>query len=89
MKEVYVGSCANGIDWEVIHENGNIKLKTETGKETVVEFNNYKSEVLKFVDKVERFYIESGDKKISEDEIERKGYIEFWNEWKKRRSKWN
>lgn len=89
MKEVYVGSCANGIDWEVIHENGNIKLKTENGEETLIEFDHYKSEVLKFVDKVERFYIESGEKKISSDETERKGYLEFWNEWKRRKRKWN
>ena len=87
-KEVYVGGCPSGIDWEVIHENGCVKLRTESGKETLINFDFYKSEVLKFVDKVEHFYIESGEKTIPEDEFERNGYVEFWKEWKIKRSKW-
>ncbi|GAB3723045.1 hypothetical protein GCM10028861_24490 [Flavobacterium koreense] len=89
MEEVYVGGCSKGIDWEVIHENGNVKFKTETGKETLVEFDFYKTQVIKFVDKVEQFYVESGEKKIPEDEFDRNAYLEFWNEWKTRRNKWN
>ena len=88
MEEVYVGGCPSGIDFEVIHENGYVRLKTESKKETLVPFSLYRSEVLKFVDNVEQFYIESGEKEIPEDEFERKGYLEFWNEWKIRRNKW-
>jgi hypothetical protein len=88
LDEVYVGGCANGIDWEVIHENENIKLKTESGNETIVDFELYKTQVLKFADKVEQFYKDSGEKKISEDEYERIGYAEFWNEWNRNGNKW-
>jgi len=87
-EEVYVGGCPSGIDWEVIHENECVKLRTESGKETLIDFDFYKSEVLKFVDKVEHFYIESGEKTIPENEFERNGYLEFWKEWKIKRSKW-
>lgn len=88
MDEVYVGGCPSGIDWEVIHENGNVKLKTESGKETTITFDLYKTQVLNFVDKIEIFFKESGEKKIPEDEFDRNGYLEFWNEWNKRRNKW-
>ena len=88
MAEVYIGGCPSGIDFEVVHENGSIKLKTESEKETLIPFNLYKSEILKFVDKVEQFYIESGEKEIPEDEFNQKGYLEFWNEWRIRRTKW-
>ena len=30
---VYIYGCPNGLDWSVIHENGRIKLVTESGKE--------------------------------------------------------
>lgn len=88
LHEVYVGGCGIGIDWQVIHENGKIKLKSESGKETIVEFNLYKTQVLEFADKVEQFYKDSGEKKIPEDEFDRIGYTEFWNEWKRNRIKW-
>ncbi len=87
-EEVYIGGCPNGIDWEVIHQNGSIKLRTESGKETLLDFDFYKSEILEFVDKVENFYIQSGEKIIPDNEFERNGYLEFWNEWKIRRSRW-
>ena len=30
MEELYIGGCSSGIDWEVIHENGFVKIKTES-----------------------------------------------------------
>ncbi|MBQ9150831.1 MAG: hypothetical protein IJX72_01170, partial [Clostridia bacterium] len=35
-EELIICGCPNGIDWSVIHENGQIKLITENGQETVV-----------------------------------------------------
>lgn len=87
-EEVYVDGCPNGIDWEVIHENTFVKLRTKSGKEALIDFDFYKSEILYFVDQVENFYLESGEKIIPDDEFERNGYLEFWNEWKIRRSRW-
>ncbi|UKM63473.1 hypothetical protein GSB9_00015 [Flavobacteriaceae bacterium GSB9] len=88
MEEVYIGSCPTGIDWEVTHENGIVTLKTESGTETKVDFENYKSEVLNFVDQVEEFYKNSPEKEIPKDEFDRKGYLQFWEEWNEKRNKW-
>ncbi|MCC1485530.1 hypothetical protein [Winogradskyella immobilis] len=88
MEEVYIGSCPTGIDWEVTHENGIVTLKTESGTETQVDFENYKSEVLNFVDQVEEFYKNSPEKEIPKDEFDRKGYLQFWKEWNEKRNKW-
>ncbi|MFD2697814.1 hypothetical protein ACFSQ0_07400 [Mesonia sediminis] len=88
MEEVYIGSCPTGIDWEVTHENGIVTLKTESGTETKIDFENYKSEVLSFVDEVEEFYKNSPEKEIPEDEFDRRGYLQFWKEWNEKRNKW-
>ena len=88
MEEVYIGSCPSGIDWELTHENGIVTLKTESGNETKVDFKEYKSQVLDFVDQVEDFYKNSPEKEIPKDEFDRKGYLQFWKEWNEKRSKW-
>jgi hypothetical protein len=88
MEELYIGGCQNGIDWEVTHEDKIVKLKTKSEKTTSIDFEYYKSEILNFVDKVEQFYIESGEKTIPEDDFDRNAYLEFWNEWKTKRQKW-
>ena len=88
MEEVYIGSCPTGIDWEVTLENEIVTLKTESGTETKVDFENYKSEVLNFVDQVEEFYKNSPEKEIPKDEFDRKGYLQFWKEWNEKRNKW-
>jgi hypothetical protein len=32
MEELYIGGCSSGIDWEVIHENGFVKIKMKVEK---------------------------------------------------------
>ena len=88
MDEVYVASCPSGFDWQVIHENDSVKLITESGNKTKINFEDYKRQVLNFVDQVEKFYEESSDKEISEDETIEKGYLQFWKEWKDHRIRW-
>ena len=88
MDEVYIGSCPTGIDWQVTHKNGTVTLKTESGIETEVDFTEYKSQVLDFVDQVEQFYKNSPEKEIPKNEFDRNGYLQFWKEWNEKRSKW-
>ena len=45
--------------------------------------------VNKFSDKVEEFYKKSKPKRKPKDEIERKGYEEFWLEWMELKNKIN
>lgn len=84
--DVFICGCPNGIDWNVIHEGENVKLITETGTETIININEYKKEVFKFVDLIEEFYNKSTPKILPEDEMERQGYIAFWKEWHRRRN---
>ena len=84
--DVFICGCPNGIDWSVIHENGNIKLITESGKETIISLEEYKKEVFKFADSIENFYNICTKKIMPADEQERNAYIAFWNEWHRRRN---
>ena len=88
MDEVYIGSCPSGIDWELKHKNGTVTLKTENGIETEIDFTHYKSQVLEFVDKVEKFYKDSIEKEIPKDDFDKTGYLQFWKEWREKRNKW-
>ena len=87
LTNVNILGCDYGIDWSVIHENNYIKIITEGGNETIVNIDDYISEVYKFVDKVEDFYKSCKCKNIPCDEFERDGYIAFWNEWNIRRNR--
>ncbi|MCK5687395.1 hypothetical protein KAJ27_24895 [bacterium] len=87
MEEVLILGCPNGIDWEVIHIDNEIKLKTEKGTEARIDFETYKSKVLSFVDQIEKFYVNADEKIVILEEWEA-GYAKFREEWKERRNKW-
>lgn len=84
--ELIICGCPNGIDWSVIHENGQIKLITETDRETVLPFEEYKQKVFAFADEIEAFYRNSQDK-VFRDEEDRQVYAAFWDEWHQIRDK--
>jgi RNAse (barnase) inhibitor barstar len=80
--------CPNGIDWSIIHENDTILLITETSNKTSVPFDEYKNEVIDFVNNVETFYSVCSPKIIPRDPFEKLGYLTFWNEWNFRKEKY-
>ncbi len=82
LSKVDICGCPNGVDWSVLHENGNVVLVTEAGERTEILFDEYKTTVFAFADQVEAFYNAAADKKLPKDEFDRSGYIAFWNEWK-------
>jgi len=89
-QNVYLQGCFTGHNFWVEHKNKNVELITETGKEKILlDFETYKNEVLKFVDKVSDFYSQSLPRILPEDEYDRIAYSKFWEEWDKRRSEWN
>ena len=77
--------CPNGIDWSVFHEGESVVLITEAGNKTNVPLNEYRQTVFEFVDEIEAFYKNSTEKTLPTDELDRNGYLAFWNEWKARR----
>lgn len=85
LSNVTIIGCDNGIDWSVLHEDDQVRLITESGRETRVALPEYKAEVYKFADKVEAFYNRCTPKDLSRNEFDRDGYIAFWNEWHRRR----
>jgi hypothetical protein len=89
MDEVDIGNCNIGFDWEVIHVDNEIVLRTESGTEAVLGFDFYKKVVLQFSDEIEQFYLNSEDKVLPTDDFDRKGYLQFRKEWKEHRAKWN
>lgn len=87
LTEVSIIGCDNGIDWTVLHEDNRVKIILENGEETIVDLEEYRLEVFRFVDKIEDFYKKCSPKKLSKDKFESDGYIAFWNEWHRRRGK--
>ena len=78
--ELVIIGCPNGIDWSVIHENGQIKLITDSEQETVVPLETYKQAVFAFADEIEAFY-QNSQTKVFNDEEDRCVYHAFWDEW--------
>ena len=85
LSSVEIMGCPNGVDFSVLHENGQIVLVTESGKRTVVSAEAYREAVFAFADHIEAFYRNSAEKILPEDIFERNGYVAFLNEWKRLR----
>lgn len=77
-----------GKNWWVIHQDNQVRLLTKSNSETIIPFEDYKYEVLKFVDKVQDFYESSKPKTLPKDEYDKDGYLKLWKEWELRRNKW-
>ncbi len=85
---VQISDCETGVNYWVKHEAGHVLLETEGGLRQTLPFDAYKSEVLAFVDEVERFYQSSIPKRPITDDYDRLGYEMFWREWKALQGKW-
>ena len=85
-ENVHIQGCMTGYNFWIEHINNKVILTTENGTMVQLTFQDYKEEVLKFVDKVEDLYRSSKPKKLPEDEYDRIGYEMMWKEWKKRKS---
>jgi hypothetical protein len=77
-----------GENWWIIHNNQQVKLITHSSKEIEISFDDYKTEILSFVDKVQDFYNSSKPKTLPEDDYDKEGYLKLWKEWELRRNKW-
>lgn len=85
MNNVEIMGCQNGVDWSVIHENDDtIKIISQNRNEIRIPIEEYKAEVFAFADEVEDFYNNCSNKILPIDDYEKKGYIAFWNEWRRR-----
>ena len=80
-------TCPNGEDWTVHHDGGDVILDigAEDGTVFRVPINQYRTEVFRFADEIEAFYLASKPKMLSDDPDEEEGYEAFWHEWHMRR----
>jgi len=83
--EAYCMGCPNGVDVEVTHEAGEVRLSSPAGAETVSE-QQRKNAVLSFAQQVRSFYQRSSPKAKIRDRHERCGWAAFWREWEARAS---
>ena len=86
LENVIISGCDNGIDWTVRHSGKDVVLTLENGIEETIPLEEYRQEVYRFADKVEKYYKLCSLKTIPEDSFSRDGYIAFWNEWHRRRN---
>lgn len=81
-----VVGCNAGLDIEVRHESTKAQL-TINEKKSIVDNREWAIAVLGFVEQVESFYGSCSTKVIIEDDLDRKGWDTFWNEWRQRKEK--
>jgi len=79
-----ITGCNKGINPEIRHEREKVRL-TLGEKESIVDFKEWAAAVLNFVRQVELFYENCSPKVSMEDELDRKGWKMFWQEWRQRK----
>ena len=78
---VTVVGCSNGIDFDIIHEDENIIIRTQGGATYTVPVEEYKVAVLSYAKQIENFYHQNPPRRF-EKQFEQDGFIAFCNEWK-------
>ena len=77
---VTISGCPNGIDFDIIHEDNNIIIRTQDGTTYTVTFEDYKSTVLYYAKQIEDFYHQNSPRQF-EDKFDQDGFSAFCNEW--------
>lgn len=86
LTEVMISGCLIGTDWSTVHQEDSVKIIFPTGEEYIIPIDEYRDEVFRFADSVEEVYKSCTPKIIPTNELDRNGYIAFWNEWHRRRN---
>ena len=73
--------CHNGLDWSVIHEGDNVRLKTDLEIEVVIPFDDYQEIVFSFADAIKAYYNKSSPKTPPLEQFEKDAYQRFWSDW--------
>ena len=84
-ENVHVCGCPNGEDWTVRHVDGAVELILEDGYAVSVPLEDYRLEVLSFVQKIEDFYNQSLPKEPDALCLDDGAYPLFWKEWHRRK----
>ena len=79
-KAVDIVGCSNGVDFDVIHENGRVTLRTGDGGVFSVPFSEYREAVLFLEEQIEGF-MRDAPARIVDDPFDKAGYEAFQTEW--------
>ena len=79
-KTVTIIGCNDGIDYDVIHEQENIIIKTADHNEYTVSFIDYRNAVLSFANQIQDFYKTKPPREFNDD-FDKAGYKAFITEW--------
>ena len=83
---VYIGGCANGTDFDVLHRDGAVVIRTKE-EEFCLPPHEYRTAVLRFAAQVEDFYTQSPPRALARhDQFAKNGYAAFWREWSWRKT---
>ncbi len=77
---VIISGCPNGIDFDIIHEDNNIIIRTQDAITYTVTFEDYKAAVLSYAKQIENFYHQNPPRQF-EDKFDQDGFSSFCNEW--------
>ena len=81
--DVVTIGCPLGRDWEVRHENRDVRLTFESG-DVVIRLDAWRDAVFRFSDLVAAFYAASAARRFG-DRHDLAGFTAFREEWKRRR----
>ena len=85
---VTISGCNDGVDWNIQHKNGSVKMTSEKGTVGIIKFEEYKKAVLDFTDQIELFYGDPKEKEVPDDEFDQNGFRQFWAEWTELKTGW-
>jgi len=78
---VSIIGCNIGIDFDILHEDGYVVIRTEENTEYRVPYEEYKNAVVSFAEQIMEFY-KSNPPREFEDAFDRDGYRAFVTEWR-------
>lgn len=77
---VTIYGCPNGIDFDVIHENGRVVVRVQNGSTHTVSFDEYRTAVLAYAKQIEDFYHQNPPRQF-QDPFDQEGFSAFCQEW--------
>lgn len=81
---VEITGCSNGYDWTIMSTKSHVEIVTAEGTKTTLTLNDYAAIVYAFANQVQDAYEKALPKHIPKNDIEKIGYVAFWNEWSRR-----
>lgn len=79
-KSVTIIGCNNGIDFEIIHNQNIVNIKTQNGNQYEIPLDDYRNAVLAYAEQIGDFYKSNPPRKFYDDS-EKDAYDAFMYEW--------